>query len=86
MAAKSKQTKRAVSLFFPASVTRKPLMFETAVAYHLLLNIFWARVGKDGGTATIEFQGTEDDIDRALRSLEKKGVKVEPVTGQVVFE
>jgi len=78
--------KRAISLIYPSTIMREPLMFNVAVKYHLALNIFWARTGKDSGTATIELEGNDADIDAAIKAFQEKGVAVEPVTGRILFE
>jgi hypothetical protein len=36
------------------------------------------------GEVTLELEGTEDSLKKAVVFLEKKGVKVEPVVGDVV--
>lgn len=59
-------------------------MYLVARDQDLILNIRRAKITSDYGEATIELEGTDERIDQAVRVFEKKGVKVEPISGDIV--
>ena len=76
--------KKAFTLFFPQNLIKEPVMYLVARDQDLILNIRRAKITSDFGEATIELEGNDEDIDGAVKILQKKGVKVEPVLGDVI--
>ena len=52
--------------------------------YDIIPNIRRAKVTETTGEVTLELEGSEDGLKKALVFLENKGVKVDPVVGDVV--
>ncbi len=76
--------KRQVKLIFPQTLIKEPVTYQMAKQYKVVFNIRRARVTESVGEMLIELEGAEEDLDKAVAFFELKGVKVEPVTGDVV--
>jgi ABC-type methionine transport system ATPase subunit len=76
--------KKAFHLYFPQKLIKEPIMFVVARDHNLLLNIRRAKITAEAGEATIELEGDAAQIEKAEKALRAKGVKVEPVLGDIV--
>lgn len=76
--------RKAYTLFFPQTLIKEPIMFLVARDNDLMLNIRRAKITAEFGEATIELEGEENSIRKAVSELQGKGVKVEPVSGDVI--
>lgn len=76
--------RKQVTLIFPQHLIKEPVIYMMAKEYDVVPNIRRARVTENVGEVTLELEGTEDGLKKAVVFLEKKGVKVEPVIGDVV--
>lgn len=59
-------------------------MYVVARDNDLLLNIRRAKITAEFGEATIELEGDEQNIHAAEETFRNKGVKVEPVLGDII--
>ena len=76
--------KKQVTLIFPQYLIKEPVIYTMAKECDVIPNIRRARVTETVGEVTLELEGTEDNLKKAVQFLEKKGIKVEPVVGDVV--
>lgn len=76
--------KKVFHLVFPQKMIKEPIMFLVARDNNLLLNIRRAKISAEAGEATIELEGSENDIQNAEKSLRAKDIKVDPVLGDIV--
>ncbi len=76
--------RKQVTLIFPQHLIKEPVIYMTSKEYEVVPNIRRARVTESVGEVTLELEGSEDGLKKAVVFLEKKGVKVEPVVGDVV--
>ena len=76
--------KRAVTLIFPQHLIKEPVIYTLAKKFNLIPNIRRAKITETVGEVTLEIEGSETDLQKGIEDLESKGVKVEPVTGDVV--
>jgi len=76
--------KKQVTLIFPQHLIREPVVYTMAKECDVMPNIRRARVTETVGEVTLELEGTEENLKKAIAFLEKKGIKVEPVVGDVV--
>ena len=76
--------KKQVTLFFPQHLIKEPVIYMMAKDYDVIPNIRRARVTENVGEVTLELEGSDDNLKKAVAFLEKKGIKVEPVVGDVV--
>lgn len=77
---------RRVVLRFPQHITDEPIISTTTRQYDLDFNILRAEINAQGGLMVIEFQGETKQLDNALKSLKKRGVKIEPLGRDIVRE
>ncbi len=77
--------KRRVTLFFPQELIKEPVVFRMAKKYDVMPNIRKARVTETVGEMTLELEGPEDRLEKAIQSLRDQGVKVESATGESVI-
>lgn len=76
--------KKSFTLFFPQNLIKEPIMYLVARDKDLILNIRRAKITAESGQATIELEGDEAEIEDAVSIFKKKGVMVEPVSGDIV--
>lgn len=76
--------KKAFHLVFPQKMIKEPIMFLVTRDNNLLLNIRRAKITAEAGEATIELEGSLEDIQKAEKQLREKSVAVESVTGDIV--
>ena len=76
--------RKQVTLFFPQHLIKEPVIYTMSKECEIIPNIRRARVTEVSGEVTLEMEGSEDNLKKAVAFLEKKGVKVEPVVGDVV--
>ncbi len=75
---------KQVTLIFPQHLIKEPVIYSMSKECDVLPNIRRARVTETVGEVSLELEGSEENLKRAVAFLEKKGVRVEPVIGDVV--
>ena len=75
-------SKKRVLLFFPQDQIQEPVVFTMAKKFNVIPNIRRARVTETVGEMMLELEGDEKDLEKGIKYLESRGVKVEPVTGE----
>ena len=75
---------KQVTLIFPQHLIKEPVIYSMAKECDVLPNIRRARVTETTGEVSLEIEGPEENLKRAVAFLETKGVKVKPVVGDVV--
>ena len=76
--------RKQVTLIFPQHLIREPVIYMMSKEYDVVPNIRRAKVTESIGEVTLELEGPDESLKKAVAFLEKKGVKVEPVVGDVV--
>lgn len=76
--------KKIVHLIFPQKLIKKPLIYTMAMKYNVIPNIRRAKVTETVGEVTLELSGTKKDLEKGRKYLERAGVKVEPLVGDIV--
>jgi len=76
--------KKMAHLIFPQKLIKKPVIFTMAKKYNVIPNIRRANVTETVGEVTLELSGTKENLEKARKYLERAGVKVEPVVGDIV--
>lgn len=77
-------TKKMVHLIFPQRLIKKPIIYTMAKKYNVVPNIRRAKVTETIGEVTLELSGTKENLNKARRYLERTGITVEPVVGDIV--
>ena len=76
--------KRRARFTFPTGLITEPVIFNLGRDFDVVTNIRRADVREDVGWVVLEIEGDEDEIDRGLECVKGMGVRVDPVTGDVV--
>ena len=73
-----------VRLTFPEEQIPRPLIYELGHKFRVVTNIRRAHVEEEVGWVVLELDGEEDEIERGLEWAQSQGVRVDPVTGDVL--
>ena len=76
-------TKR-VRFTFEGDAVQEPVIYLLGHEFEVITNIRMADVEHDFGWVILELEGDADEIDRGLAWVELKGVRVDPISGDVV--
>ena len=76
--------KKRVKFTFPQDLITEPVIYEMARKFEVMPNIRRADVRDDMGWVVLELEGEEDKIDEGIKWVKETGVRVDPVSGDVV--
>jgi len=76
--------KKMVHLVFPQELIKEPAIYTMAKKYEVIPNIRRAKITETVGEVTLELEGTGENLDKAIKYLEKINIKVEPVVGDII--
>jgi ABC-type methionine transport system ATPase subunit len=69
---------------FPRKLIQEPLIWKLGHKFKVVTNIRQASVTDEIGIVCLELDGKRDEVNAAIRWLEKNGVNVEPVEISVI--
>ncbi len=75
---------KRVRFTFPEDLIREPLIYKLGHEFRVITNVRMADVDEHTGWVVLELEGESDEIERSLAWAQQKGVRVDPVTGDVV--
>ncbi len=73
-----------VHLVYPQKLIKEPVIYTMAKKYDVIPNVRRAKVTEEIGEVTLELSGTKENLEAGRKYLEKTGVKVEPVVGDII--
>ncbi len=76
--------KKRVKFSFPPKLIKDPIIYLVGKNFKLTTNIRRAEVEENKGWVILELEGEEAEIKKGLDWVAKQGVRVDPVTGDVV--
>jgi len=76
--------KQRVKFTFVQELITLPIIYELGKQFSLVTNIRRADVTEDRGWVILEIEGQMEEIERALEWVASKGVRVDPVQGDIV--
>ncbi|HAL47335.1 MAG: FeS-binding protein [SAR202 cluster bacterium] len=76
--------KRRVKFTFPTDQITDPVIYELGHRFKLVTNIRRADVREDMGWVVLELEGSEDEIANGLAWVAETGVRIDPVSGDVI--
>jgi ABC-type methionine transport system ATPase subunit len=76
--------KQRVKFTFPTDLVKEPIIYHLGRDYNVVTNIRRADVQEDVGWVVLELDGDESDIERGLAWVGSTGVRVDPVSGDVI--
>lgn len=69
---------------FPEELIKEPIIYRLGHKFQIITNVRMADVDEKSGWVVLELEGDPEEIDRSVRWAEEQGVRVDPVTGDVV--
>ena len=75
---------KRVRFTFPQQMITEPVIYELAQKFKIVTNIRRADVREDMGWVVLELEGDDDEISSGLEWVSSTGVRVDPVSGDVV--
>ena len=76
--------KKRVKFTFPQELITEPVIYQLAQKFKIVTNIRRADVREDMGWVVLELEGDDDEIASGLEWVSSTGVRVDPVSGDVV--
>ena len=76
--------KQRVKFTFPQELITLPIIYQVGKEFNIVTNIRRADVTEDRGWVVLEVEGDLPEIERSLEWVTSKGVRVDPVEGDVV--
>ena len=76
--------KRRVKFTFPDDLITEPIIYQLGKKFEIVTNIRRADVRADMGWVVLELDGDEGEINEGLDWVTETGVRVDPVTGDVL--
>ena len=75
---------RRIRLTFPETLIQEPIIYQMGHEFRVVTNVRMADVDERVGWVILELDGADDEIGRAIEWAEAKGVRVDPLTGDVI--
>ncbi|MEZ4553446.1 MAG: NIL domain-containing protein [Dehalococcoidia bacterium] len=75
---------RRVRFTFEPQLIREPFIYQLGHEFRIVTNIRMADVDEQVGWVVLELEGDPDEIERGIQWAEAKGVRVDPLLGDVV--
>ena len=76
--------KRRIRLFFPADLVTEPIVYTMGKQFDVITNIRGGEISGDSGWLYLELTGEDDEIDRAIDLAMRRGIRVDPVDGDII--
>ncbi|NPA32550.1 MAG: FeS-binding protein [Aquificae bacterium] len=75
-----------LQLIYPEEKVKEPVLCMVCKNFDVIVNIRKAQVSKDTGFLLVEIDGEAEEIERAIDFIQKQGVEVQPIEGQIFTE
>ena len=75
---------KRIKFTFPTKLIQEPIIYQLGRKYKLVTNIRRADVREDMGWVILELDGDQEEIDQGLEWVTTKGVRVDPVSGDII--
>jgi len=76
--------KRQVMFTFPEELIKEPIIYNLGHQFKVVTNIRRADVSENRGWVVLELEGEGEEIEQGIAWVTTKGVRVDPVIGDVV--
>ena len=77
-------SKQRVKFTFPTNLVTQPVIYELGRQFQLITNIRRADVREDMGWVVLELEGEDPEITRGVEWVRSLGVRIDPVSGDVI--
>ncbi len=75
-----------LQLIYPEELVKEPILCMVCKNFDVVLNIRTAKVTQDTGILTVEMDGESEEIEKAIKFIEERGISVQPIEGQIFME
>ena len=75
---------KRVRFTFPENLIKEPLIHNLGHEFRVVTNVRMADVDEKTGWVLLELEGDAAEIDRSLAWAQAKGVRIDPVSGDIV--
>jgi len=69
---------------FPPELIREPIIYTLSHQFKVVTNIRRADVSENKGWVVLELEGEDSEIEQGIVWVTSKGVRVDPVVGDIV--
>jgi len=69
---------------FPQELVEEPVIYNLGQQFEVVPNIRQADVSQSKGWVVLELEGEEENIEAGIAWLTSKGIRVDPVTGDIM--
>ena len=76
--------KRRVMFTFPQDLIKEPIIYTLGHKFRVVTNIRRADVSENKGWVVLELDGEEQEIEKGIAWVAGKGVRVDPVIGDIM--
>ena len=76
--------KRQVMFTFPQGLIKEPIIYNLGQQFKVMTSIRRADISEDKGWVVLELEGEESEIEQGVTWVTDKGVRVDPVIGDIV--
>jgi len=76
--------KKQVMFTFPEEIIKEPIIYNLGQQFNVITNIYRADVTEDRGWIVLDLEGEEEDIEEGIAWAMSKGVRVDPVAGDIM--
>jgi len=77
-------SKQRVKFTFPPDLVTQAIIYQLGHKYQIVTNIRRADVRENMGWVVLELEGEEGEIERGIDWVSTLGVRVDPVSGDVI--
>jgi L-aspartate semialdehyde sulfurtransferase ferredoxin len=72
--------KQALSLIFPPTLIKEPLICQMSRQFDVVFNLRRAKITETVGEIVLELDGDQAVLKKAVEWLKAKGLKIDPIT------
>lgn len=76
--------KKQVMFTFPQELIKEPIIYNLGHKFKVVTNIRRADVSENKGWVVLELEGEDQEIEAGIAWVTDKGVRVDPVVGDIV--
>lgn len=75
---------KRIRFTFPENLIKEPIIYLLGHQFQVITNVRMADVDEHTGWVILELEGDPTEIDRSLAWAQDRGVRIDPITGDVV--
>ena len=76
--------KRQVMFTFPEELIREPIIYNLGRQFEVVTNIRRADISVHKGWVALELEGEEENIEQGIAWVTSRGVRVDPLIGDII--